>query len=283
MIRLAAFADEADSRVEGQIEALKRNGIEYIELRGLDGKNISAISEEEAVKYAKMYADAGIKVWSLGSPIGKVDIASDLEAHKTLLRRVCRYAKIFGTDKVRMFSFYKAYESRDAVLSQLSKMVKIADEYGIKLYHENEKEIYGDVLSRVLDIRDNVKGLYHIYDPANYIECGQDADATLGALHATTDYFHIKDVIAATGELVPAGFGDGRIDKLVDMIGNDDKTLTLEPHLRVFAGYSDIDNTEMKNKFTFKSNGEAFDAAVNALRAVIEAQGYKRVNGGYVK
>jgi gamma-glutamylcysteine synthetase len=52
MIRLAAFADEADKMVEGQIAALKRNGVEYIELRGLDGKNIAQISEEEAHKYA---------------------------------------------------------------------------------------------------------------------------------------------------------------------------------------------------------------------------------------
>ena len=284
MIRLAAFADEADSRVEGQIEALLRNGLEYIELRGLDGKNIASISEEEAEKYAKTYADAGIKVWSIGSPIGKVALDSDLEAHRNTLRHVCRLANIFGTKRIRMFSFYKAYEGEERVLSELSEMVKIADEYGVKLYHENEKEIFGDTLERVVKIRDNVEGLCHIYDPANYLECGQNADETLAALHATTDYFHIKDVISATGELVPAGYGDGKIGKLVAMIpADDDKTLTLEPHLAVFAGYSDIDNTEMKNKFKFASNNEAFDAAVKALVAVIEAEGYKKVDGGYAK
>lgn len=284
MIRLAAFADEADSRVEGQIEALHRNGIEYIELRGLDGKNIATISEDEAQKYAKMYSDAGIKVWSIGSPIGKVDISSDLEAHKNTLRHVCRLANIFGTQKIRMFSFYGAYECEGKVLSELSEMVNIADEYGVKLYHENEKEIFGDTLERVLRIKNGVEGLCHIYDPANYLECGQNADETLAALHADTDYFHIKDVISATGELVPAGYGDGKINRLVAMIPDgEDKTLTLEPHLAVFAGYSDIDNTEMKNKFKFSSNNEAFDAAVNALKAVIEAQGYKKVDGGYAK
>ena len=284
MIRLAAFADEADSRVEGQIEALKRNGLEYIELRGLDGKNIASISEDEAEKYARMYRDAGIKVWSIGSPIGKVDISSDLEAHKNTLRHVCRLANIFGTKKIRMFSFYKAYECEEQVLSELSEMVSIADEYGVKLYHENEKEIFGDTLERVLKIRDSVDGLCHIYDPANYLECGQAADETLAALHSTTDYFHIKDVIVATGELVPAGYGDGKIGKLVAMIPeDDDKTLTLEPHLAVFAGYSDIDNTEMKNKFKFASNNEAFDAAVKALVAVLKSEVYKKVDGGFAK
>ena len=90
----------------------------------------------------------------------------------------------------------------------------------------------------------------------------------LGAIYnlevAKTDYFHIKDVISSTQELVPAGFGDGKIDKLVDMIDKD-VVLTLEPHLAIFSGYANIDNTEMKNKFTFSSNQEAFDTAVNAF------------------
>ncbi len=284
MIRLAAFADEADKMVEGQIAALKRNGVEYIELRGLDGKNIAQISEEEAHKYAKMYADGGIKVWSLGSPIGKVDINSDLEAHRGVLRHLCRLCKIFGTDRIRMFSFYKAFDCEERVMDELRAMVAIADEYGVKLCHENEKEIFGDKLGRVLKIREQVKGLYHIYDPANFLECGESSEDTLNALHAGTEYFHIKDVIAATGELVPAGYGDGNIARLVAMIGEDeDKTLTIEPHLAIFAGYSDIDNTEMKNKFKFESNNEAFDAAVNAIKNVILSQGYKAVDGGFAK
>jgi len=284
MIRLAAFADEADKMVEGQIAALKRNGVEYIELRGLDGKNIAQISEEEAHKYAKMYADGGIKVWSLGSPLGKVDINSDMEAHRNMLRHLCRLCKIFGTDKIRMFSFYKAFDCEERVMDELRSLVAIADEYGVKLCHENEKEIFGDKLCRVLKIREQVEGLYHIYDPANFLECGEKSEDTLSALHAGTEYFHIKDVIAETGELVPAGYGDGNIAKLVSMIGADeDKTLTIEPHLAIFAGYSDIDNTEMKNKFKFANNNEAFDAAVNAIKNVILSQGYREVEGGFAK
>jgi len=282
MIKLAAFADEADSRVEGQIEALRRNGLDLIELRMLDGKNVSTLTEDEAIEYARMYADAGIKVWSIGSPIGKVDISDDLEAHKNTLRHVCKLAKIFGTDKIRMFSFYKAYDCEEQVLSELREMVRIAGEYGVGLYHENEREIFGDTLERVIKIRDNVEGLYHVYDPANFLGCEQDAEETLNALHATTDYFHIKDYLPATGELVPAGYGDGKIPTLVDMIDSD-KVLTLEPHLAVFVGYSDIDNAEMKNKFQFKNNNEAFDAAVAVLKEVLASCGYKEQNGEFVK
>ena len=283
MIKLAAFADEADSSFDGQLEALKRNGIEYIEVRGLDGVNVSAISEEKAKEYTARLKEANVKVWSIGSPIGKVKISDDLDAHLDKLRHVCRLAKIFGTDKIRMFSFHEAYEEKEKVFSTLSKMVKIANEYDIKLCHENEKKIYGDTLERVLEISENVPGLYLVYDPANFIEVGEDPYKTLPALHGKCEYFHIKDVIAESKTLVPAGYGNGRIDKLVEMIGNDDKVLTIEPHLKVFNGFAEIDGTEMKNKFHYNSNGEAFDAAVNAIKAVIENQGYKKVDGGYAK
>lgn len=284
MIRIAAFADEADKTLEGQIDALKRNNIEYIELRGIYEKNIADVTCEEAEEYAKKLSDAKIKVWSIGSPIGKIKISEYGEEYKIKLKHICKLAKIFGTDKIRIFSFFEAYECEEKVFSSLSEMRRIAEDEGIGLYHENEKSIYGDTLERVLKIMNNVKGLKFVYDPANFIEVGDDPAHTLEILYKTTDYFHIKDVIADTHELVPAGLGDGRIDRLISMIGeNEDKVLTIEPHLAVFRGYSEIDGTEMKNKFHFKDNNEAFDTAVSALKRLLMSQGYKEVNGGYIK
>ena len=46
--KLAAFADEADSRLDGQISAMRENSVEYLEIRGVDGKNVSDITAEEA-------------------------------------------------------------------------------------------------------------------------------------------------------------------------------------------------------------------------------------------
>ncbi len=284
MIKLAAFADEASSSLEGQIEALKRNGIEYIELRGINGKNISEITVEEAKKHAKALSDSGIKVWSIGSPIGKIDIRDYSEEYKEKFRHICRLAKIFGTDKLRIFSFYNAYEYEDRVFAALCELKEIAEREGIGLYHENEKEIYGDTVERVQKLMNNVKGLEFVFDPANYVEVGEDSQKALDALFDNTHYFHIKDVIASTGELVPAGYGDGRISELIERIPSYEyKVFTLEPHLALFEGYTEIDNTEMKNKFHFETNDEAFDAAANALKSLLEAQGYKESNGGYIK
>ena len=282
MIKLCAFADEASVELDGQIEALIKNNIDLIELRGIDGVNVSKISLEDAEGYAARLNKAGIKVWAIGSPIGKIKLSDDVEAHMELLSHVCRLAKIFGTDKIRMFSFYEAYENEERVFSLLRRMVGIADSFDVKLYHENEKKIYGDTAERVLRIMENVEGLYYVYDPANFIEVGEDSAMTLDALHSKTDYFHIKDVIAAEHQLVPAGYGDGKIPQLIERI-SDDKVLTIEPHLKIFKGFSEIDGSEMKNRFVFNTNAEAFDAAVTAIKDQLIKCGYYEIKGGFIK
>ena len=282
MIKLCAFADEADGNLQGQIEALKRNGIEYLELRSVNGKNVKDITEAEAAEYAELLKANGIKVFSIGSPIGKVSIQVDIDAYVEEITHVFKLANIFGTDKIRMFSFFDGYNQREKVLSNLTKMAERAKEYGVTLYHENEKDIYGDVAERVKDVLDNVPALKSIYDPANYLQVGEKADDTLNLCHGRTDYFHIKDVIMSTGELVPAGYGDGKLDELVKRIDKD-MVLSIEPHLAVFAAYSQIDGTEMKHKFTFHSNDEAFDAAVAAIKNVLKNAGYQEIDGAFVK
>ena len=284
MIRLSAFSDEAGVSLQEQIDALHRNNIRLMEIRTVDGKSIAKITEEEARSIAATLKENNIQVWSIGSPLGKVHLndSFDLSALLALTEHLCKLANIFETDKIRMFSFYSAYDKKEQVFDYLRQMQKIAAGYGVQLCHENEKDIYGDVVERVQELMANVPGLKYVYDPANYLQCGEKAADSLPALHSTTEYFHIKDVISETQELVPAGYGDGNIAKLIDMI-HDDKVMTLEPHLKVFSGYSSFDSETMKNKFHFSSNTEAFDAAVNALKALLVKAGYTEKDGGFVK
>ena len=134
MIRLCAFADEASPSLSGQIAALKRNGADLIELRGVDGKNVAALNDGEAVRIKNELDAAGIKVWSLGSPYGKVSLGEgfDEEALFEQLHRLCRTAKIFGCDRIRVFSFYDAYGKADEVVRLLTGSVAAASEYGVR-------------------------------------------------------------------------------------------------------------------------------------------------------
>lgn len=274
MIRLCAFADEAAADLTGQIAALQKNGIALLELRGIAGKNVKDFTDEEAAGYAKTLREAGISVWSIGSPLGKVDVGVAWQDYEPTVRRVLKTANVFGARYVRVFSFYHAHEQPERVFDYMARMVRLSDEYGVKLCHENEKEIFGDTLDRVCRLLDAVPGLGCVYDPANFLQVGERADDTLPRLARRADYFHIKDVVVATDELVPAGYGDGQLERLIGSI-TDDKVLTLEPHLAVFAGYAAIDNSPMKNRFRFESNAAAFDAAVAALKKLLTDAGYR--------
>jgi len=163
--------------------------------------------------------------------------------------------------------------------------VEIAGEYGVGLYHENEKGIYGDIAARVQDIIDNVPGLYHVYDPANFLQIGESPARTLAEILPLCGHFHIKDYDTASGELVPAGMGSGEIGAIIDALCavDGDAILVLEPHLKVFSGYAAIDGEPMRHRFDFETNRQAFDFAAKALGDLLETHGYTATKGGYVK
>ena len=87
-LTLSAFSDEySDSLVE-QCSALNGFGIEYMEMRGVNGKNVSTLSKEEVANAKKVLSDYNIKVSSIGSPLGKIKIDGDLDAHIETAKRV---------------------------------------------------------------------------------------------------------------------------------------------------------------------------------------------------
>lgn len=282
--RLCAFSDEAETKLEGQIEALKRNNIFFTELRSIDGVNIGQIDITKAYEYAEVLKSNNIKVWAIGSPLGKIKIDDDFNEHIKLTEHIIELAKIFKTDKIRIFSFFinNHKADRDKVFSRLKIMTEKAANYGIMLYHENEKDIYGDTAYYVDDLLNNVNGLKSVFDSANFIHCGQDINDAISMLLNKSDYIHIKDALFNTGEVVPPGFGDGKIEYMLSNI-KEDKVLTIEPHLKLFSGYGNIDKHELKNKYSYKNNIEAFDAAVKALKIILLNLGYKEHNDKWVK
>ena len=128
MIKLCAFADESANDLQGQIHALKRNGIIYLEIRNVNGKNVGDLTDEEAIHIREELNKNGVEVWSVGSAVGKIDIGCDFEKYKPYVRRVCKIAKLLGCDKVRMFSFFHAYDESEKVHIYLEEMLKIAKE-----------------------------------------------------------------------------------------------------------------------------------------------------------
>lgn len=284
---LSAFADEAGTTLSEQIAALKRNEINYIEPRNINGKPILTLTDEELAEVRSELDKNGIKVNSLGSPIGKYPITEPFEVHLRDFMRAIEVCKLLGTDKMRMFSFFvdqsKLAEYRDEVIYRLTEMTKIAKEHGILLCHENESDIYGQNPEQMRDIMTSVTDMYGIFDAANYRMNGQDVIDGINATLINLAYLHIKDAIYDSKLIVPAGDGEGRIAEVLDIVNaHTDKPvyLTLEPHLFLFDAYKGIDKHELKVKYTFNNNSESFDFAANALKKLLTDNGYRKDENG---
>ena len=275
-IRLCAFADEAADSLAGQIKALRENGIGFLELRTIDKKNVTKFTNEEVKDYKKQLDDAGIKVWSIGSPIGKVKITDDFNVDLDLCKRTLEIANMFDAKSIRMFSFYGTNgeaQYRDEVMERLSKYVEAARGSGITLCHENEKGIYGDNAARCLEIHQAVPELKSVFDPANFVQVGQDTLEAWAMLEPHVFYGHIKDSLA-DGNIVPPGKGIGHIPEyLPKFVAKGCDVLTLEPHLTVFSALKSLEEEGEESKvglYEFASRREAFDFAFHALKDIIK-------------
>ena len=271
-LRISAFADEYSPDIDKQIGVLKKTGVTLIEPRGINGKNISALTEEEAEKLAALLESAGIGISAAGSPAGKAKI-EDSDEHFKLYCDMIRTARILGAKRIRGFSFYcDPLKDRDAVLKALDRMVNAADKNGMLYCHENEKGIYGDTPERCADLLDNFgPALGCVFDPANFIQCGADPYEAFCLLKDRITYLHIKDALS-DGTVTAAGEGDGSIVKILTELSVKKRypVLTLEPHLKTFKGLSDLENGERsKIRTVFETNEEAFLYALQKLKEII--------------
>ena len=276
-MKIYAFSDEAAASLDGQIAALKRNGLDGTEIRGVDGENVSSFTAKKATEILKRLKDQGLSVWSVGSPIGKIPLDSgDYPAHLDLLRHTLEIANLLECGNLRMFSFYlpegtAPEDCRNEVISRLGQMAEMAAGSGISLCHENEKGIYGDIAPRCAEILDAVPSLRCVFDPANFIQCGQDVPEAWALLGSRVHYMHIKDALP-DGSVVPAGRGIGRLpDLLRDYCSRGGTAVSVEPHLRVFEGLAALERDQKTPvpRFAYPSADAAFDAACDALKALL--------------
>lgn len=272
-IILGAFADEAGNPVEEQISAMLDNGIKHLEARTVGDKNFVKFTNEEA-KELKAKLDAnGLRIWSIGSPLGKINIKDSMQPHLEEVKHTIELANIVGAERIRMFSFYVPQDEdqaiyRDEVMERLSRMLDVARGSDVKLCHENEKDIYGDIASRCDDILRTFPEMGGIFDPANFVQCHQDTLEAWELLKDHIDYMHIKDCMA-DGTVVPCGKGIGHVPEIVKMFrAQGGYQLTMEPHLMLFDGFAYLEQDDAKTQmgYVYANQREAFDAAVKALK-----------------
>lgn len=273
---ISGFSDEIDQDIDIQFSALNKMGISYFEPRGINGTGIADLTDEQLEDLKAKMKEYGIKVSSIGSPIGKIGIRDDFDEHLVKLRRVIHIAKELGTKYIRMFSFYmredKTEDVRDEVMRRMKAMTKVAEEEGVILLHENEKGIYGDIAVRCAEIIKEVNSpnLRAVFDFANFVQCGQVTypDA-FELMKPYVEYIHIKDALFESGDVVPPGEGDGQLETIFKAFPEYKGFLSLEPHLGVFAGLADLEEDDKMLGLEMASE-KTFALAHNKLLEIIE-------------
>ena len=254
MWTLSGFADEISPDLTEQCEVASGLGLKYIEVRSAWDVNILDLNPEQLATMKKTLSTYGIKVSSIGSPIGKIFIDEDFEPHLERMRHAAEVAHELDAPYIRIFSFFLRPGAdpavhRAEVIDRMRALVRVAEEADLILLHENEKEIYGDIPARCLDLIRSVGSPYLrlAWDPANFVQVGvRPYSDGYAKLRPHLEYVQIKDALAADGTVVPAGQGDGELAETIRALRHDgfDGFFSLEPHLALghaTGGYSGPD------------------------------------------
>jgi sugar phosphate isomerase/epimerase len=251
---LSGFADEISPELDEQLATLAAESISHLELRSAWSTNVADLDDSQVARVRRMLDDAGVTVSAIGSPIGKIAVSAPLEPELQRMRRVAGIAAELGTSIVRVFSFFippgePPDRHRHEVVDRMRALAWIAEEHGLILAHENEKEIYGDRPERCADLIDAVgsPALRATFDAANFVQVGvRPQSEAYELLRPHLIYLQVKDALATTGEVVPAGQGDGQVRETLDALQRSgfEGYVSLEPHLARagrFGGYSGPD------------------------------------------
>jgi sugar phosphate isomerase/epimerase len=248
---LSGFADEISPDPQAQLATLAAESISHLELRSAWSVNVADFTGEQRAAFRAAVDHAGVRVSAIGSPIGKIPVDAPLAPELDRMRRVADVAAELGTAIVRVFSFFipagqPPPRYRDQVIDRMGALARIAEERGLILAHENEKEIYGDVPERCADLIATVDSpaLRATFDPANFVQCGvRPFSDAYPMLRPYLVYLQVKDALAASGEVVPAGQGDGELRETLAALREEGFAgfMSLEPHLAQagrFGGFS---------------------------------------------
>lgn len=271
MWTLTGFADEISPDLDEQLDTLSQESMRYLELRGVWGKNVLDLSDTELENVKSTLDRSGVKVSSIGSPIGKVPVTDSFGPHLDRFGRALKAAHALEAPYVRIFSFFipegdDPASHRDAVLERMSALAREAEGSGVTLVHENERHIYGDVPSRCHDILTQVDSpnLRAVWDPANFVLCGVRPHTDgYESLRPFIEYVHVKDARMDTGKVVPAGQGDGEVPQTLEALqaSGFDGFFSMEPHLAQAGAFSGFSGPEL-----FRVAVEAFKGLLRERR-----------------
>ena len=234
--KLGIISDELTDNLEQALDFISSYSLHWTELRVIWGKNIMNAPQESLDRAKKLLAQHNVQVSDIASPIFKWNLpqmpakageirdtfnANYVEADAPkLLEDSFRLARFFGTQKVRIFSYWRVKEPDQAypyVRDRLAKAAQEAAKNDIILVLENEHSCNvgtGRELGRILH-EINSPHLRGNWDPGNAVMLGEyPYSEGYAAVRDYIGHVHIKDVRKdpKTGKLEWAPVGAGVVD-----------------------------------------------------------------------
>lgn len=283
-MKISGFIDEIDIGFEKEVEVIKKLGMKYIELRSVNGTNISDLSIEKVNDIKKYLKNKNIKISCIASPIGKInideiDFENKFEEHFKKFKHTLNIAQILEVKYVRVFSFFLKKSEKEKyqslVLEKIKKLKEEVSDLEIILLHENEKGIYGDDIESSLKLIEEIgsEKFRLIFDPANFVQVGISPLKAYEKLKKFVEYVHLKDANFSSQENVLIGTGDGEILELLKELKKEkyEGFLSLEPHLINFSVLQSLEQEDVnERKVQFKDGEEAFKKSLETLLEMIE-------------
>lgn len=242
----SGICDESGPDIATQIQAHRELGWEHMELRAIEGANLTLLPEEQFDAVYGAVTEAGMKVSCFASAIANwarpitTDFSVDVEDLKGAIPRMHR----FGTEFIRVMSYPNDQnnpvgepEWRAEAIRRMKELAKIAEDGGIILVHENcsgwgglsaenSNILLGEVDSPALKV---------VFDTGNPVTYGQNAWDYYQQVRQDIVYVHIKDAkkIDGTDHYTYCGEGDGCVREIVaDLLASGyDGGFSIEPHL----------------------------------------------------
>ena len=237
VFQLSVITDEITQDFGHALEvAANEFGLSNIVIRGLWKKNILGLDEKELAEAKSLVAKHDLKVTDIASPLFKVDwpgapkskfsptgsaynASFTFDQQDEVLEKSIAIAKMFGTNKVRMFDFWKLEDDkpyRDAMDAKIREFCVKAAKKDIVLVLENEYECNsstGAQAARTLAAVPN-KNFVLNWDPGNAAADGEVAypDGYAKVPKERIGHVHLKDVITKPdGKFGWAAMGQGKI------------------------------------------------------------------------
>ncbi len=271
---MTGFADEASEKIDIQIEVTKRLGWKNIEARGMFGsKNIASISDAEFEELQEKLSAAGISINCYGSGIAnwaKPINQPPESSYEELEKAIPRLHKL-GTKMVRIMSFAvpdelkaKSWELEDEVVKRVTHLVKMAEDAGLLLVHENCRNWGGLSFEHTLRLMDRVKSpnFKLVFDTGNPVfnedlrgeppYKRQSSWEFYKNVREFIAYVHIKDgrvLDDGSHVFTFAGEGEGNTVQIFEDLAKTgyDGGFSIEPHMAaVFHDKSIVNGEEMR-------------------------------------